>query len=198
MEMTQKEKSDYSIKSTDGYYIDSIDYNHYENENNKFSVEASYKISSSKYGSYYDVNEDNQNLYLGRINISFYEGEIVFSDVSSITKQTRIEMYYSVISNFDIQNEAVSSLEFPLNQPAFKNITEDMVDIKFDKLMYNNEEVECYKITSDNNDTYGERMNAYLHIKDNIYYVIQIYGGEGKKLDISMFNDFLPTDIVIK
>lgn len=194
---TKKKLSDYSIKNVDRYYTGSINYNYYVDENDKAFVKADYKVPAEKYGSKYDSQYKYQELYLDNSNISFYEGEIT-TDISSVKNQTRIRMYFSKIYNLDIREEAIRDLQHPLNQTAFDGVTEDTVKIEVNKLQHGKQEAQYYKTISSNNNSYGERIYAYLPIKDNIYYIVQIYGGDNKKLDISMLNDFLPTNIEVK
>lgn len=194
---TKKEISDYSINKENGYFTDSINYNYYVDETDKVSVKIDYKVSSEKYGSNYDPESKYQNLYLDDSSASFYEGEIT-ADISSVQKQTRIRTYISNINNLDINKEAVSNLQYPLNQTAFKNVTEDMVKIEINSLQYNDKLVSYYKTVSDNNNCHNERIYAYYPIQGNIYYIVQIYGGDNKNLDVNMIEEFLPTSVEIQ
>lgn len=193
----KKNLSDYSIKNENGYYLGSINYNYYNDENDKIFIKADYKVSSEKYGSNYDSKYKYQELYLDNSNVSFYEGEIT-TDILTVKNQTRIRTYFSKIYNFDINEEAVRDLQYPLNQTAFTGVTKEMVKIEVNALKFNGQEVKYYRTISNNNNSYGERIYAYLPIKDDIYYIVQIYGGDNKKLDINKINDFLPTKIEIK
>ena len=194
---TKKQLSDYSIKKENGYYTDSIKYNSYVDESDKKTIKADYNVSTEKYGSNYDSEYKYQELYLDNSSVSFYEGEIT-TDISSVKSQTRIRTYFSKIYNLDVKAEAVRDLQYPLNQTAFDNVTEDMVKIEVDSLQYNNNDVSYYKVSSDNSNSHGERIYAYYPIQDNIYYIVQIYGGDNKELDINMIKDFLPTNVDVK
>ena len=197
LDSVKKNLTDYSIKDENGYYLGSINYTSYNDETDKISVKADYKVSSEKYGSNYDSKYKYQELYLDNSAISFYEGEIT-TDISTVKNQTRIRSYFSKIHNLDINNEAIRDLQYPLNQTAFTGVTKDMVKIEVNALQFNGQEVKYYRTISNNNNSYGERIYAYLPIKDNIYYIVQIYGGDNKKLDINMINEFLPIKIEIK
>lgn len=193
----KKSSKDYSINKEDGYYIGSINYNEYTDETNKLSIKTDYKVSMEKYGSNYDIDNISPSLLIETTNISFYEGEIKGDDITTINKQTLIRTYFSKINNLNIKDEAIRDLNYPMNQKAFKDVTEDMVKIELDTLKYNDKDVSYYKVVSDNNNAHNERIYAYLPLQNNIYYVVQIYGGETKNLDINMINDFLPTNIEI-
>jgi len=194
---TKKNLSDYSIKKENGYYTDSIRYNSYVDESDKKTINAEYKVPIEKYGSNYDPEYKYQELYLDNSSVSFYEGEIT-TDISTVKNQTRIRTYFSKIYNLDVQAEAVRDLQYPLNQTAFDDVTEDMVRIEVDSLQHNNNDVSYYKVSSDNNNSHGERIYAYYPIQENIYYIVQIYGGDNKELDINMIKDFLPTNVEVK
>lgn len=191
----KKDVSDYSIKHEDGYYVGTIKNNFYVNESNKIFVKGDYKVLSGKYGSNYDSNLKYQNLYLDNSRVSFYEGEIT-TDIASVKKQTRIEAYFTRIYDLNIKDDAVRDLQYVLNQTAFKDVTEDMVRIGVSSFKYEAKEVKYYKIISDNNG-YNERIRAFLPVTDNIYYVVQIYGGDNKKLDLNMIKEFLPINIEV-
>ena len=194
---TKKKLSDYAIKKEDGWYIDAIKYNFYVDEKQKNYIKADYKVSAEKYGSDYDPEFIFQELYLDNSSVSFYEGEIT-TDISSVKKQTRIRAFFSKINNLDVQAEAVSDLRFPLNQTAFENVTKDMVKIEVNSLQHNNSVVSYFKIVSDNNNCHNERIYAFYPIKENVYYIVQIYGGDYKELNINMINDFLPTNVEVQ
>ncbi len=188
----EKNKSDYSIKKTDGYYKGTIKYNYYYNENNKTTATAEYNVNAEKYGSSYDVENGNQVPYLNPSRISFYEGKIT-SDPKSVKTQTRIYMYLMYINKLNLKQDAIDNLNYPLNQTAFKDVKEDMVKIETESYEYNKNKIQYNRIISDNNNAHNERINAYILTKNNVYYVIQIIGGDGKELNKDMINDFIPT-----
>ncbi len=191
------DKSEYSISSKNGYFKDNIVYNSYEDEDNKYTVKIDYSVSSEKYGSIYNKDSKYQEVYKDKSSISFYEGEITTA-LSSVKARTMIQMYLTKITNLDLNEELENDLEWPINQTAFEDVKKE--DVKFDisSFKYNDKVVNYYKVTSDNNGAHGERIYAYLNIKDNLYYIIQIIGGENKNIDVSVIKDFLPTNIVIE
>jgi len=187
----------YYINPQDGYYINKVIYNDYQDEDNITKYKIGYKVNSDKYQTDYDKNTLFPNLHLDPTRMSFYEGEIT-SDISSVKAQTRIQMFVLKSFNLDINNEAISSLDMPLNQSAFDGISKDDVEIRIDSIDNDTNKLEYYHIISNNNNSHSERISAYMKLKDNYYYVIQVYGGEGKELNVEMINDFLPTTIEIK
>lgn len=184
----------YYIMPKDGYYSNYFLYKDYQNEDNIVSYKINYKVDSTKYQTNYDKNIISPSLYLDRSNMSFFEGKIT-RDISSVKEQTKIELFVLKSINIDFNNEAKRSLEWALNQNSFKDITENDVEISIDTLDYKDKKIDYYKIISNNNNSHGERLVAYLKLQDNYYYVIQITGGEGKELGIDMIFDFLPTSI---
>lgn len=187
----------YYIMPKDGYYESSISYNDYQNEKDNITFKIRYKVDSEKYQTNYDKNNVSPNLYLDKTSMSFYEGEIT-TDISSVKAQTRIQLMVLKSLNLDINDDAIKSLDYSLNQDSFKDITKDDVEIRIESVDYKNDKINYYHIISNNNNSHEERISAYLKLKDNYYYVIQIFGGEGKELNIDMINDFLPTTISIK
>jgi len=187
----------YYINPKDGYYEGNILYNDYQKEDDITFYKIGYKVDSTKYQTVYDKNDLSTNLYLDKTHMSFYEGKIT-TDISSVKAQTRIQLFVIKSLNLDINEEAISSMDLSLNQSAFDDVSKDDVEIKIDSIDYNDNKIDYYHIISNNNNSYGERISAYLKLKDNYYYVIQIYGGEGKNLSIDMINDFLPTTISTK
>ena len=187
----------YYINPKEGYYKNSIIYNDYKDENNITAYKIDYKVDANKYQTNYDKNSVSPCLYIDKTQMSFFDGEIT-NDVSSIKAQTKIEIFILKNSNLNIDNEAVNNLNLSFNQNSFESITKDDVEIKKDQIEYKNNKIDYYHIISNNNNSHGERIAAYLKLKDDYYYVIQIYGGEGKELDANMINDFLPTKITNK
>ena len=197
LKSNKKNALDYSIKKENDYYTDSIYYNVYNDKTNTYNVKADYKVSSSKYGSVYDSEYKYHELYLDESSISFYEGEIT-ADIDSVKSQTRIRMFFIKIMDLDIDKEIENDLKWPLNQTAFKDVTKDMVKIETNTLNHLGKEAKYYKVVSDNNNSHGERINVYYPVKDDIYYMIQIYGGENKNLNLDMIKEFLPTNVEVK
>ena len=187
----------YYINPKEGFYEGNIFYNDYQDEEHITFYKIGYKVDAKKYLTIYDKNDLSTNLYLDKTHMSFYEGKIT-TDLSSVKAQTRIQMFVLKSKDLNINDEAISSLDWPLNQSAFEDITKDDVEIKTDVVDYNDKKIDYYHIISNNNNSHGERISAYLKLKDDYYYVIQIYGGEGKELNIDMINDFLPTMISTK
>ena len=184
----------YYIMPKDGFYNGNITYNDYQNEEKNTKFKITYKVDSNKYQTYYEKNNVSPQLYLNHSTMSFYEGKIT-KDISSVKEQTLIELFVIKNLSLDLNEEAKGSLEWPLNQNSFKDITENDVEIKVDSLEYKDQKIDYYKIVSNNNNSHGERISAFLNIKDNYYYVIQIIGGEKKELSIDMILDFLPESI---
>ena len=187
----------YYINPKNGYYEGNIMYNDYQDEDNITKYKIGYKVDSIKYKTDFEKNTLSPNLYLDKTHMSFYEGEIT-KDISSVKVQTRIQMFVLKSLNLDINEEAINNLEWSLNQDSFEDITNNDVDIEIDSIDYKNNKIDYYHTISNNNNSHGERISAYLKLKDNYYYVIQIYGGEGKELNVEMINDFLPTTISTK
>lgn len=190
-------KEKYSITKSGNNYEGNLNYNYYVDEDNKMAIKASYKVSAEKYGSNYDSVNSNFQLYTNDSKINFYEGEIT-KDLSSVKNQSKINIYFVTENNLDLKQDAVSSLEWAVNQTAFTNVDENNVNISIDKFNYNEYEVNYYHIKSDNKNSHNERIKGYLKIKDNLYYVVQIYGGDSKELSSEMLKEFLPINIVIK
>lgn len=197
MNIKSVSKEKYSITKNNNNYEGNINYNYYIDEDNKMAVKASYKVSSDKYGSNYDSANADFQLYIDDSKINFYEGEIT-RDLSSVKDQSKINIYFLKESNLDLKQDAVTSLVWAVNQTAFTNVNEDKVNISINNFNYNGYEINYYHIKSDNNSAHNERIKAYLKIKDDLYYVVQIYGGDSKELSLDMLKEFLPVEIIIK
>ena len=73
---TQKSYKDYALKKENGYYVGTIINNYYNNEEDRISVSADYKVSAEKYGSVNNPDFKFLEAYLDKSSVSFYEGEI--------------------------------------------------------------------------------------------------------------------------
>lgn len=195
---TEKQVSDYSISKADNYFIGSIEENFYDDEENNTFVKAYYKVNGEIYNSDYDIEDPLQIINVNTARITFHEGEIRGDDISSVQRRTLIQTYFTKLSSLDLHDDTVESLKWTMNHPAFKNVTEDMVDIDISSFEHNGVTVDYYRIISDNNGAHGENLYAYYLLKDNIYYIVAIYGGKNKVIEPSVLKDFMPTKVEIR